>query len=111
LFCSVSLDAWGRGSRNTGVTWSALVILISAIKVSMRALPGERAANLVRAWLRLNERSVLRCRETITNLYDAEELDVAMLSVALQDLGNLAQLGDRPHETGKPEPYQQSVGR
>jgi glutamate dehydrogenase len=61
-----------------------------------RYVPGVGAGELVEDWLRANAGPVGRCRETLEQLRGAGRLDVAMLSVALQDLRNLAQISSDP---------------
>ncbi|MCI2417202.1 NAD-glutamate dehydrogenase [Saccharopolyspora sp. K220] len=61
-----------------------------------RFVPGVSAAELVEDWLLANTGPVDRCRETLDQLRGAGRLDVAMLSVALQDLRNLAQISADP---------------
>ncbi|QUH02526.1 NAD-glutamate dehydrogenase [Saccharopolyspora erythraea] len=58
-----------------------------------RYVPGQDTEDLVHSWLGANDGPVRRCRETVAQLHRAGQLDVAMLSVALQDLRNLAQIG------------------
>ncbi|GAA2774795.1 NAD-glutamate dehydrogenase domain-containing protein [Saccharopolyspora taberi] len=57
-----------------------------------RYVPGQDAAGLVSSWLEANAEPVRRCRETVSQLRDAEQPDVPMLAVALQDLRNLGQI-------------------
>ncbi|MEU5849090.1 NAD-glutamate dehydrogenase domain-containing protein [Saccharopolyspora shandongensis] len=58
-----------------------------------RYVPGQDTEDLITSWLRANHGPAERCRMTMSQLHRAEQLDVAMLSVALQDLRNLAQIG------------------
>ncbi|MGP4016081.1 hypothetical protein [Saccharopolyspora sp. 5N708] len=61
-----------------------------------RFVPGVGAGELVEDWLLDNAGPVRRCRETLEELRGAGRLDVPMLSVALQDLRNLAQISTDP---------------
>ena len=60
-----------------------------------RYVPGQDAEDLVSSWLRANAGPVRRCGETVAQLREADQLDVPMLAVALQDLRNLGQIAMR----------------
>ncbi|MDA3623816.1 NAD-glutamate dehydrogenase domain-containing protein [Saccharopolyspora oryzae] len=59
-------------------------------------VPGVGVDELVAEWLQGNAGPVRRCRETLGQLREAGRVDVAMLSVALQDLRNLVQISADP---------------
>ncbi|GAA0529996.1 hypothetical protein GCM10009545_35580 [Saccharopolyspora thermophila] len=61
-----------------------------------RYVPGLSAGEVVEDWVAANSAAVRRCAATLQQLRGAGRLDVAMLSVALQDLRNLAQISGDP---------------
>ena len=51
------------------------------------------AETLIEAWLAANRSSVERTRAILSDLKEAETLDIAMLSVALREIRNLSETG------------------
>ena len=55
--------------------------------------PGDSPASVAETWLARNATRVRSYRQTFTSLKQVADPDVSMLSVALQELRNLAQSG------------------
>jgi NAD-specific glutamate dehydrogenase len=57
---------------------------------------------LIEAWLADNRSSVERTRAILSDLKEAETLDIAMLSVGLREIRNLSETGSALADTPPP---------